>query len=245
MRRYLALPICWVVVIAACSGPSDPEDSADDPSCEGPLCNRALLDALGFDPFYQKYLDASGIPVISSEKVEDVALFVAREIIEAMVVARPDVRQAMIANGARVGIMARTEVATDIPEHRHLANDPNVNWDTRARGLGGTPAVPITTGAEENLLCLTDDKFRGENILVHEFAHGIHLLGIDFMDPQFTTELRQVHDQAVAEGIWANTYAETNAQEYWAEGVQSWFDANQAPQVGIHNEIDTRARAAG
>jgi hypothetical protein len=53
--------------------------------------------------------------------------------------------------------MAVSEVATDIPEHRFLADDPEVDWDTRARGLGGTPGVPITTGAEENLLCLAGD----------------------------------------------------------------------------------------
>jgi len=87
----------------------------------------------------------------------------------------------MINRGAYVGIMARTEVTTDIPEHAHLANDPDTDWNQRARSLGGTPNNPITTAGEENLLCLTEDRYRGENILVHEFAHGIHLIGIAFL----------------------------------------------------------------
>jgi hypothetical protein len=35
-----------------------------------------------------------------------------------------------------------------------------------------------------------------------------------------------------------------NAEEYWAEGVQSYFDANKTvdPPNGIHNAIDTRAK---
>ena len=45
----------------------------------------------------------------------------------------------------------------------------------------------------------------------------------------------------MALGLWRDTYAGSNPVEYWAEGVQSWFDANQQPQAGIHNHVDTRA----
>jgi hypothetical protein len=41
--------------------------------------------------------------VISSGKVPDAALYVAREIVNHMLRDRPDVRQAMIGQGARVG----------------------------------------------------------------------------------------------------------------------------------------------
>ena len=43
--------------------------------------------------------------------------------------------------------------------------------------------------------------------------------------------------------LWANTYAATNEQEYWAEGVQSYFDTNieAIPSNGIHNHVNTRA----
>ena len=33
---------------------------------------------------------------------------------------RPDLREAMVAANYRVGIMAQTEMTTDIPEHRNL-----------------------------------------------------------------------------------------------------------------------------
>lgn len=47
----------------------------------------------------------------------------------------------------------------------------------------------------------------------------------------------------MAKGLWAKTYAAKNAGEYWAEGLQSWFDANlQAdPPNGIHDHVNTRA----
>ena len=58
---------------------------------------------------------------------------------------------------ARHAVMAAypQEVTTDIPEHSFL--DPSF-WDERARGLGATTSVPVGSSAEENLLCLPDDR---------------------------------------------------------------------------------------
>ncbi|WP_437521835.1 hypothetical protein WME79_29940 [Sorangium sp. So ce726] len=199
---------------------------------------------LGFDPFYKKHVDAAGIPVISSEKVPDAALLRACSVVVRMLGHRDDVRQAMIENHTRVAVMAETEVTTDIPEHSDLYEAfPGTDWDTRARGLGATPARPASSCAEENVLCYPSDPYLGEDILVHEFSHAIAIMGIAFVEPTFNGELEDVFDAALQAGKWENTYAATNKDEYWAEGVQSWFDANTEaiPTNGIHNEIDTRA----
>ena len=143
-----------------------------------------------------------------------------------------------------MAIMAGTEVTTDIPEHAFLKTDTNTDWDERARGLGGTLAVPTTSAAEENLLCLANDRYRGENILIHEFAHTVRNIGLPFVQdgPALLARLDAAYEQALAEGRWANTYAGTNVDEYWAEGVQSWFDANAfaSPPDGIHNHVKDR-----
>ncbi|WP_438010840.1 hypothetical protein WME89_20580 [Sorangium sp. So ce321] len=199
---------------------------------------------LGLDPFYKKYIDATGIPVISSEKTPDAALLRACSVILRMLGHRDDVRQAMIANHTRVAVMAETEVTTDIPEHSDLYEAfPGTDWDTRARGLGATPARPASSCAEENVLCYPSDRYIGEDILVHEFSHAIAIMGIAFAEPTFDRELADVFEGALQAGKWANTYAATNKDEYWAEGVQDWFDTNieAIPGNGIHNEINTRA----
>jgi hypothetical protein len=41
-------------------------------------------------------------------------------------------------------------------------------------------------------------------------------------------------------GLWAGKYASTNHHEYFAEGVQSWFDDNREDDHD-HNHVNTRA----
>ena len=195
------------------------------------------------DPFYEKYLDAGGIPVVSSSLVPDAALISAREIIDEMLAFRPDIRTTIAETGVRVAIMAVSEVTTDIPEHSDLNEAfPEVDWDTRARGLGATLARPATSGAEENILCYSHDVYPNEDILVHEFAHTIFLIGVELQEDgrDYRKRLEAAYRDALEAGLWANTYAGENPDEYWAEGVQSWFGLNDPPGP-IHNEVNTRS----
>lgn len=200
-------------------------------------------DFLELDEFYKKYIDAGGIPVISSEKVPDQALLKVKKLALFLFQKVPEARQKYIDNNGRIGIMAVDEVTTDIPEHSDLNEAfPGTDWDTRARGLGATLARPITTCAEENVLCYTGDVFFAEDIFVHEMTHGMHLLGLRFVFPDFDLELNHIFLQAMDQGLWENTWAATNKQEYLAEGVQSYFNVNQEaiPSNGIHNHVNTR-----
>jgi hypothetical protein len=108
--------------------------------------------------------------------------------------------------------------------------------------LGATLQRPVCSCAEENLLCYPTDRYLGEDILVHEFAHGIHQLGINYVDSSFDKELEGIYKEALVNGLWTNTYAATNYGEYWAEGVQTWFDLNKEaiPTNTVHNQINTR-----
>src|SRR5207253_4750703 len=80
------------------------------------------------------------------------------------------------------------------------------------------------------------------NILVHEFSHCIHNQGLRAVDPKFDGKLRGLYTRAIDKGLWKDTYAATNAGEYWAECVQSYFDCNAPPQKGVHNDINTREK---
>ena len=133
--------------------------------------------------------------------------------------------------------MAHNEFTTDVPEHAHLR--PKDYWDARARGLGGTTREPVCSCGAENLLCYEGDPYHAENILIHEFAHNIHLTGMVNVDPSFDERLKRAYDRAMKAGLWKTKYASTNHAEYWAEGVQSWFNNNRPPDHD-HNHVDTR-----
>src|SRR5262249_23865271 len=150
-----------------------------------------------------------------------------------------DIRQAIIKNKVRLAVMSPKEQTTEIPEHSDLK--PKEYWDKRARGLGATHARPAVSCGEENLLNLPGDRYSRENILVHEFAHVIHEMGLIAIDAKFDARLREAYDRAMKKGLWKKTYAATNHKEYWAEGVQSYFDTNDANNAQ-HNDVDTREK---
>ena len=192
---------------------------------------------LKLDPFYQKYISANGYPIVSSAKVDDYALKEAAFLVNLMLASRPDVRDAMIKSGSRLIVMSHNEFTTDVPEHSQMR--PRDFWDARARGLGGSRTDPVCSCGEENLLAFAGDPYSTENILIHEFAHNIHLRGMVNVDPTFDDRLKQTWQAAMDAGLWDKKYASTNHAEYFAEGVQSWFNNNRQPDHD-HNHVDTR-----
>jgi cyclophilin family peptidyl-prolyl cis-trans isomerase len=193
-------------------------------------------------PFYQKHTEVGGLPVVGSTRVSDFALLEAAWIVRQMLTNRADILQAMAANHTRLAVMACHEYTTDIPEHSRLK--PRVFWDRRARGLGAEPGAPAVSCGEENLLCFPRDPYSAENICIHEFAHAIHDMGLSKLDPTFDKRLRAAYHSATNAGLWKGTYAAVDHHEYWAEGVQSWFDNNRENDA-LHNHVNTRAELKG
>ncbi len=128
---------------------------------------------IAIDSFYKKYADAFGIPIVSSGKVPDDALLMARDIVKYMLIKRPHVRATIMRQKVRVLVMAETEMETDLPDRSNWKNPTREDsrltpgerdnydkpggiasmtdrehWNKWARGMGGT----ITSCAKENLL---------------------------------------------------------------------------------------------
>ena len=77
--------------------------------------------------------------------------------------------------------------------------------------------------------------------LIHEFAHNIHLRGLLKLDPTFDDRLKKTYHDALAKGLWKGKYAATNHHEYFAEGVQSWFNNNRVNDHD-HNHVHLRSQ---
>lgn len=231
--RKIYLYLAVVLSLSVYMNPLQAQRKREMPSYEisSPPAN------LNLDSFYKKHVSASGYPVLGSEKVNDYALKEAAFLIDAMLAKRPDLRQVMIEYQSRCVVMAYNEFTTDVPEHSHLT--PKDYMDARARGLGGSVEDPVCSVGEENLLSFEGDPYFSESILIHEFAHNIHLRGLINLDSSFDDRLKATYDRAMQLGLWRTKYASVNHFEYWAEGVQSWFGNNRPPDHD-HNFVDTR-----
>lgn len=193
--------------------------------------------SLKLSKFYTQYVDAGGLPVGGHcPRPLPQALLAARGIVLNMLANRADILATLVKAKVRVAVIGATEVTTDIPEYASL-----VPAGTAARAASAPrPPAPCAARREE-LLGLTPDRYAGESILVHEFGHASEM-GARTLKRSLDLELDALYQAAMAAGLWQSTYAATNYREYWAEGVQCWFNANPRarPANGVHGPVATR-----
>jgi hypothetical protein len=221
--------------------------------------------ALELDPFYKKYVDAHGIPVVTSNKVPDAALLLARDIVQFMLANRPDLRKELIRKKWKLAIMAETELTYDIPEHRKYRLLPKIDderltpqqrenynkpggvgtqtgeqyWNARGRGFGGEPDGENTTScAEENLLGYPGTRYFGSSICVHEFSHGIMRGAVYTVDPEYRKAVEDAYASAKAKDlVTAQGYPGNNFNEYWATGIEAYvFGSGRGPEWVLDND---------
>ena len=189
--------------------------------------------SLGLDPFYRKYLDAEGIPVIASSDVDDAELYHARDIILAMLSDRTDLLAAMVANRFRViiyendgcrGPFQVPELRDDLPPGRCTNTVGIASIKGRANIYTGEVLLVIEAiGVAPAILPYCNFIF------VHEFAHLVdyalsyQLPGATVFDPGFDARVQSAYSAAISAGLYQDAYAATSHQEYWAEAVTFWF----------------------
>ncbi|MFO0825124.1 MAG: hypothetical protein U0792_18715 [Gemmataceae bacterium] len=228
------LPAGPVKVLAVQAPKATPKPKA------GPI-TKPVRDRWKLDTYYAKYATAGELVVVGSNNVDDGAIVVAADTVSQMLSCRPDLLKVLVAAQVRVAVIGKDEKTTDLPEYAELRTKADF-WNKRSRGLGATAAAPASSVGEENLLGLAGDRYKGESILVHEFAHTFHTMALNAVDRKFEPRLKEAYTKAMKKGLWEKTYAAIDYIEYWAEGVQSYFDANLASPTpdGIHNDIATR-----
>jgi len=181
--------------------------------------------------FYRKICyTAQGIKIISTNQVSNAALErTAFLISHVMQKVDPRVPQMMNRYKFRHAVMAAypREVTTTLPEYRHLG----AFYNERARGLGATTHLPLGSSAVENAMCYSNDRYKGEDITIHEFAHSLHLTGLAKVYSGFERELKGLYAASRSRQLWGPYhYANTDYKEYFAEGVQSYFNCNMYDQ---------------
>lgn len=200
------------------------------------------LDRRGrFDPnFYKKYLDVGGIAVMGSDKVADEAFYEARYLTSHVLAKRKDILDAMAKRNTRLVIIAYEEEVSEVPEYYRADPAAAARQNRRVRGYGG---ATLTSFGEENLLCFPGDRYSQESIMIHEFGHCIDG-NLRRIDPNWNSDLKKVFDDARSKGLWDKTYSASNTAEYWAEGIQAYFDtckrSRSGKPDGVHNHVGNR-----
>merc|ERR1719171_931907 len=163
---------------------------------------------------------------------------------------RPDIRRRLIDEGIKIVVLGSNEQTTSFPEYADLntaAEGEHADYDTRVRGLGATWSRPASSASEENLLCRPNhhlartnpsmgDRYQGESIMIHEFAHTMlstftrdsdRILLTPGGRMKLVDAVQAAYARATRATKWVGTYAGKDWKEYWAVGAQIWHSAGQ------------------
>ena len=175
--------------------------------------------------FYARRLDYRGLPIKGAAVVADAAFYEAWRRLDRLLRDNPVVLQNLLAARSEVHIIGRDQGQTDLPEFRSqkgvpLKENPKITLDERARGMGGRDC----SCGEENLLNLPGDRYRGRDILSHEFTHTIHAYGVSAnVRERITATYRAAREKKLWETPDGKpVYAGTNENEYLAE-LALWY----------------------
>lgn len=200
--------------------------------------------------YTQSLTTASGIVIKANARVAETALQLAAEQVDVQLARVENGIAAQMAEyGCSLAVYGARENAYVVPEHRR-GYDP-ASYDVEGFG-GSTHNDCVSSVSERNVLRSRGDAnpylntaYPNENILIHEFGHAVRLVGMETMaDDSLSEELHDVYENAYLTGLWPNTYAISNIDEYFATLSTVWFDVMaEAPDWsdGVRSPINTRA----
>ena len=175
--------------------------------------------------FYSKRLDYRGLPIKGAEVVSDAAFHEAWRRIDRLLHDNPAILHNLLVARSEIHIIGKDQAQTDLPEFSSqkgvpLRENPRITLDERARGMGGRDC----SCGEENLLKLPGDRYRGRDILSHEFTHTIHAYGLSANVRELVTK---TYRAARKKKLWETPdgkpiYAGSNENEYLAE-LAMWY----------------------
>jgi hypothetical protein len=194
-------------------------------------------------PYYTKFTFAREFTVLGSNQVCDEALLKANDTIRKMFAYRHDILKALIADGARLVVLGRQEKLSALPEFKDAKNQAGFD---EVRYFEYSPSLRLMVVPEENVLCLSHEPFAGQCMVIGLFAKALYQvtglrpvianfeqqrdrqqyeLRVKRMDVEFDHRLGKLYEGAMGKGLWKGTAAAHSRVDYWAAGVEAYFDA--------------------
>jgi hypothetical protein len=216
------------------------------------------------DPYYTKLTFAREFSVIGSAQVSDEALLRANDTIRKLFAYRHDILKALIADGVKLVVLGPHERLSALPE---FAGSKDVAGFDDVRYWDYTPRLKLVVVPEENVLGREHDPVAGKSLVVSGLARALHqVAGLRPVDPDFENrrprqqyelrvkriditfdqKLNTIYNAAMEQRLWKGTAAARDRVEYWAAGVEAYFDAAGAGNaaIGAARPITTREALA-
>jgi len=192
-----------------------------------------------------------GFFILGTKGVSDEAMLEADRIIRNMFRYRHDVLKAIIGVNVQLVVIEQGQSPRDIPDVKKIRRKQFAN---RQGSL-----FRFTT-AEANLLKSAGDQAAGENLLIRDIALLMYYItglrevdpeydkrkhvqqyekGLERIDRRFDEKVRDLYRKAKKRKLWAGTPAMKNRFNYFAEGAQSFFNANKIITLG-GDRVNTR-----
>jgi hypothetical protein len=164
---------------------------------------------------------------------------------------RHDVLKAIIDANVQLVVIEQGQSPKDIPHVKKIRRKFFVNRES--------PVFRFTT-AESNLLKSAGDPAAGENLLICDMALLMYYItglrevdreynkrrhvqqyekGLERIDRRFDDKVRKLYRNAKKRNLWTGMPAIKNRFNYFVEGVQSFFNANQIVTSG-KDHVNTR-----
>jgi hypothetical protein len=188
------------------------------------------------DPYYTKFASANGVIVATGTGVDDEAVVRYCRLLTEMI-SNEAVRKAIVADKMWFTMIAENEQLSSLPQ---INTQYGTSLNQRARGLGGlTPTIC----AEDSIMCMPGDHWKGDCICPHETGHTLYSSGIAKVS-DLSSRLTTITRDARSSGRLANAYVweDGNESGMMAWGVQVWYDcAINGTNGAYHSDINTRA----
>lgn len=206
------------------------------------------------DAYYTKFTWAREFIVVG-RGASDEAMLQANDTIRKMFAYRHDILKALINDNARLVVLGRGERLPDLPECQAAAG--KVKIDPRARSLSYDPECKLVVIGEEDILPAQGKVVASP--VIGEFAKALYVatgtrpvdpnwekrgrdvqqyeLRVKRLDLQFDEKLKQAYESAMSQGRWKGAPAARDRVEYWAVGVQAYFDAAGDPRVATREQL--------
>ena len=198
-----------------------------------------------YQPYYTRFQRSeSGILIKSGDDTSQEARDKACEMVDVLLAKMPEEAKVLTNFGVSLSVYGPHEDAFDVPEHRmgyRVAPYP-------VAGYGACDGNPAASIAETNVLRVLEGpvttKYRNESILAHEFAHGIHLIGLKYAHHgERYRRFSEIYRHSKEAGLWPGTYAISNHEEFFATLTTIWFDVMEESPDGsweVRGPVNTR-----